>query len=153
MSIPRHSTEYPANSQKKWALIAEDEVISTHILTSYLDEAGYSYRVASDGQAAFTYLQRYPDQFFVVLADRIMPKMHGLTLLQKMKGTKNLAHIPLILLTGEASQEEHFHALRQGVYEFIYKPISQELLMALLEKIQKCVKQKRDSLLSIFHGL
>lgn len=140
MSISRHSTEYPSNSKKKWVLIAEDEVISAHILASYLDEMGYPYRFAPDGQAAFTYLQHYPDQFFVVLADRIMPKMHGLTLLQKMRETETLAQIPLILLTGEANQEEHYAALRQGVYEFIYKPISKELLMALLQKIQKSVK-------------
>jgi CheY-like chemotaxis protein len=129
-----------SGSKKKWVLIAEDETISAYMLASYLDEAGYSYRIAADGHTAFTYLQRHPDQFFVVLADRIMPKMHGLTLLKKMKQTENLAHIPLILLTGEASQEEHYAALREGVYDFIYKPIGKDLLVALLKKVQRSIK-------------
>lgn len=107
------------------------------MLENYLNETEYPYCIASNGQEAFAYLQRYPKQFFVVLADRIMPKMHGLTLFKKMQAVEELAQIPFILLTGEASKEEHYAALREGVYDFIYKPITQELLLALLRKIQK----------------
>ncbi len=112
----------------------DDDPLSLRILTHYLDEAGYAYEVAEEGQQAWGYLQKFPDKFFVVLADRIMPKLHGLELLAKMK-QNSLGNIPLILLTGESNKEERCEAIRQGVYDFFYKPISKELLLAILRKI------------------
>jgi DNA-binding NtrC family response regulator len=122
------------NKPVKQVLLADDDVLSLRVLTHYLDEAGYAYVIGEDGQQAWNHLQKSPDKFFVVLADRIMPKLHGLELLAKMK-QKSLENIPLILLTGESSTEERCDAIRQGVYDFFYKPISEELLLAVLRKI------------------
>ncbi len=65
-----------------------------------------------------------------------MPKLHGLELLAKMQ-QMSLDDIPLILFTGEASKEERCEAIAQGVYDFFYKPISRELLLAVLKKLLK----------------
>ena len=119
----------------KQILLADDDVLFLRVMTQYLDEAGYVYRIARDGQQAWNYLQRYRDRFFVVLADRIMPKLHGLELLAKMKQI-SLSNIPFILFTGEACKAERCDAIRQGVYDFFYKPISKELLLAMLKKVK-----------------
>jgi DNA-binding NtrC family response regulator len=50
---------------------------------------------------------------------------------------RNALEIPLVLFSGEASKEERCEAIAQGVYDFFYKPISKELLFALLKKIKK----------------
>jgi DNA-binding NtrC family response regulator len=113
----------------------DDDRLFLRVLTQYLDEAQYDYISCENGQQAWSYLQKYPDKFFVVLADRVMPKLHGIDLLVKMK--KNSLDIPFVLLTGEASKEEMCAAIAQGVYDFIYKPISKELLLAILKKIKK----------------
>lgn len=123
------------NKNTKKVLLVDDDILFLRIIMKYLDEAAYAYVVAKDGQEAWHYLQQYQDAFFVVLADRVMPKLHGLDLLVKMKQA-SLNDIPLILLTGEANKEERYDALRQGVYDFFYKPISKELLLAVLKKIE-----------------
>lgn len=119
----------------KQILIVDDDELFLKILTQYLDEAQYSYIACKDSQLAQHYLLQNPDNFFVVLCDRVMPKLHGLQLLAEMK--KRELKIPLILFSGEASKEQRCEAIAQGVYDFFYKPISKELLLALLKKIKK----------------
>ncbi len=123
------------NRRPKKILLVDDDRLFLHVLTQYLDEAQYAYVSCQNGQQAWNYLQEYPNKFFVVLADRIMPKLHGIDLLANMK--KISLDIPLILITGEASKEERCEAIAQGVYDFLYKPISKELLLAILKKIKK----------------
>ncbi len=119
----------------KLILLVDDDEIFLKILSKYLDETEYSYVTCKDGQHAWNYLQHHPDKFFVVLSDRIMPHLHGLQLLTQMK--RKELKIPLVLFSGEASKEERIDAISQGVYDFFYKPISKELLLSLLKKIEK----------------
>ena len=121
----------------KYILLVDDDNFFLKITTKYLDEAGYAYIIAKDGHKAWHYLEKYSNKFFVVLADRVMPKLRGLELLVKMK--KASLCIPLILFTAEASKEERCEAISQGVYDFFYKPISKELLLAILKKIKKII--------------
>jgi CheY-like chemotaxis protein len=116
-------------------LLVDDDLVFLRIMSQYLGEGGYGYKLAQDGQQAWYYLQRYQTLFFVVLADRIMPKLHGLELLAKMQ-LSSLRKVPLILCTGEACKAERREAILQGVYDFFYKPISKELLLSALRKIE-----------------
>ncbi|WP_232019643.1 response regulator [Candidatus Rickettsiella viridis] len=127
---------YKKNKNLKKILLVDDDLLALRVMSQYLEDAGYSCVMAKDGQQAWDFLQQSPDEFFVVFADRVMPKLHGLELLAKMKRTL-LRDIPVVLLTGEASHEERCDALRQGVYDFFYKPISKPLLLAIVKKIQK----------------
>ncbi|MGC1854260.1 MAG: response regulator [Candidatus Aquirickettsiella sp.] len=123
------------NPIQKQILLVDDDELCLKILTQYLDEVQYTYVACKDGYLAWKYLQQNPDKFFVVLSDRIMPNLHGLQLLMKMK--KQGLDIPLVLFSGVASKEERCEAIAQGAYDFFYKPISKELLLALLKKIKK----------------
>lgn len=123
------------NPIQKQILLVDDDELCLRILTQYLDEAQYAYVTCKDGLQAWNCLQQYPDKFFVILSDRIMPNLHGLQLLSKIK--KKGLNIPLILFSGIASKEERCEAIAQGAYDFFYKPISKELLLALLKKIKK----------------
>lgn len=123
------------NPSPKQILLVDDDEISLKILTKYLDEAQYSYITCKDGQHAWNYLQCHSDRFFIVLSDRIMPHLHGLELLEQMQVKK--INIPLILFSGEANKEEICEALVQGAYDFLYKPITKEVLLALLKRVEK----------------
>lgn len=123
------------NPNPKQILLVDDDEVCLKILTSYLDEAKYSYITCKNGLLALDCLHKNPDKFFVVLSDRIMPNLHGLQLLAEMH--KKSLNIPLVLFSGEASREERCEAIAKGVYDFFYKPISKELLLALLNKIKK----------------
>jgi DNA-binding NtrC family response regulator len=53
----------------------------------------------------------------------------GMMLLDRIKTAPHLEKIPVIMQTGEAEFEEHVNAVRAGVFDFIYKPVSEELLL------------------------
>ena len=123
------------NPSQKQILLVDDDELCLKILTQYLDAAQYTYTTCKDGQLAWNYLLQDPDKFFVVLSDRVMPNLHGLQLLTQMQ--KKGLNIPFVLFSGEASKEERCEVIAQGAYDFFYKPISKELLLALLKKIKK----------------
>jgi CheY-like chemotaxis protein len=115
-------------------LIAEDDALSLRMLTHYLQGTGYEYVTAFDGYNAWELLQQTPEQFQLVITDRIMPRLHGLQLLEKMKNHPLLAKIPVLMLTGVADKEEIIEAIRAGVHDFLYKPLEKELLLSVIKR-------------------
>ncbi len=118
-------------------LIADDDPISLHVISQYLQEAGYQFATAHDGQQAWEFLSQAPEEFTVVIADRIMPHLHGLDLLLKMQQHPVLKNIPLIMLTGAAEKTEIVAALKAGVFDFLHKSIDKDLLLMTLKRACK----------------
>lgn len=120
---------------KTQVLIVDDDPISLCVLTRYLIEADYAYVKAENGQQAWELLSDKPQEFAVVITDRIMPKLHGLELLAKMQAHPLLKQIPVIFLTGVAEKEEMIEVIKAGASDFLYKPIEKELLLAVLKRV------------------
>jgi len=117
----------------KKILLVDDDPISLHVLINCLRN-DYPIETAVDGQQAWEILQAHPQDFAVIIADRIMPKLHGLQLLEKMQTHPELKRLPLILLTGEAEKAEQIAAIKAGVFDFLYKPVDAQLLLRVLER-------------------
>lgn len=120
----------------KKILLIDDDPISLQVLINYLRNH-YEFATAADGLQAWEMLQAKPHDFAVVIADRIMPKLHGLQLLAKMQTHADLQKIPLILLTGEAEKAEQIAAIKAGIFDFLYKPINEQLLVSVLKRALK----------------
>ena len=122
----------------KKILIADDDPINLHSVTSYIKEAGYSYLTAENGQIAWEILTNSPNMINLVIRDRIMPKLHVIQLLANMQQHPLLKNIPLIMLTGEADKIDVIEATLAGVKDFLYKPIDKDLLLLLLKRYLPC---------------
>lgn len=120
---------------KSKLLIVDDDPISLRVLSEYLRGANYGFVAAENGQQAWEILQKSPQEFALVIADRIMPKMHGMELLAQMRQHQTLKNIPLIMLTGEVEKDEMVAAIKAGVFDFLHKPIEKELLLAVLKRV------------------
>jgi len=123
----------------KKILLVDDDPISLYVLTNYLKSMDYIAVTANDGLQAWEILQKNPEEFSVVIADRIMPKLHGLQLLEKMRNHVRLKTVPVILLTGEAEKEEQITAVKAGVFDFLYKPIDKQLLITVLKRALQAI--------------
>lgn len=117
----------------KKVLLVDDDPISLQVLRNYLHNQ-YEFETAEDGLQAWQLLQAKPDDFAVVIADRIMPKLHALQLLEKMQVHEKLRNLPMILLTGEAEKEEQIAAIKVGIFDFLYKPVDAKLLLSVLQR-------------------
>ncbi len=123
------------NITTKKILIADDDPISLRVLSEYLQIAGYNFVAVEDGQQAWELLQQTPEQFVLVISDRIMPKLHGLELLANMRQYPVLKNIPFVMLTGVSDKAEVVEATKAGVDDFLYKPITKELLLAVVKRM------------------
>ncbi len=121
-------------------LIADDDAISLCVLKEYLLAAGYKIVIAEDGQQAWDLLVQAPENFALVIIDRIMPHLHGLDVVKRMQNNPLLKKTPAIMVTGVADKEEIVAALKAGVFDFLHKPIERELLLAVVKRALQHLK-------------
>ncbi len=88
---------------------------------------------AADGLAALTAITK--ELPAIVVSDVVMPKMDGIALCRKLKENPLLAHIPIILLTGSASEQSKLMGLECGAEDYVSKPFSKELIVARVQNI------------------
>lgn len=122
------------NGKKPEILLVDDDPIILTILTNYLRNAGYSICTAKNGKEAWELLQKSTHRFSLLILDRVMPELDGIDLLYKIKMTAALNHIPIIMLTSHAERQEVGVAVAAGVYDFLYKPIEQDLLLMVVKR-------------------
>ena len=82
-------------------LVVDDFSTMRRIVRNLLKELGFTnVDEAEDGQIALQKLNSLPFDF--VVTDWNMPNMDGLTLLQNIRATPSLKHLPVLMITAEA---------------------------------------------------
>lgn len=96
---------------------------------------GFSVYEAQSGEEALALARQYlPD---VIISDVVMQEMTGIELCQKIKGDSALGHIPVILVTGNASTEARLRGVEGGADDYISKPFERDLLVARVAALLK----------------
>lgn len=102
-------------------LAVDDEEFNLMIIKAYLEEEGYDVILAADGLQGLEQLQKHPDIAVIVL-DRMMPNMDGMTMLAKVKADPVWNEIPVIMQTAAASSQQVLEGIQAGVYYYLTKP-------------------------------
>lgn len=118
----------------KKILLVDDEPISLHVLSEFLNEANFLHEKSENGRDAFKKLKSAPNEYSVVVMDRIMPYMSGLEMLRAMQNSEELKNIPVIMLTGLGEKEDIIDAVKAGVFDYLTKPVEKDLLIKLIER-------------------
>ena len=126
-----------AASTKHRILVADDEQAITQGLSAILSDEGYDVSICADGQKAIDELQS--GDYGVVLADLMMPRLDGLSLLKTLQDRS----IPTecIIITGQATVDSAVQAMREGAYDYIEKPLNSEKLNRLKALIPKALEK------------
>ncbi|MBN8429091.1 MAG: chemotaxis response regulator CheY [Xanthomonadales bacterium] len=115
-------------------LVVDDFSTMRRIVRNLLKELGYTnVDEAEDGAIALQKLQGGGFEF--VVTDWNMPNMDGLTLLQTIRATPNLKHLPVLMITAEAKKENIIAAAQAGASGYIVKPFTAATLSEKLQKI------------------
>src|SRR5690349_3157426 len=114
-------------------LLVEDDPDDALITQRVLKGVAVDYRIIhlSDGEQAIHYLDgkgEYSDREKhplpgLVLLDLKMPRITGLEVLAWLQGRPDLAHIPVIVLTGSVYDEDHQKARALGAVGYEVKPV------------------------------
>jgi len=114
-------------------LIAEDSPTQAEQLKHYLSARGYSVSLAVDGkQALAAALANKPA---MLITDVVMPEMDGYTLCSKVKSSKTLQDVPVVLLTSLSRPQDILKGLECGADSFIRKPYDDKYLVSRVEYI------------------
>ena len=114
-------------------LVVDDFSTMRRIVRNLLKELGFTnVDEAEDGAIALQKLQGGGFEF--VVTDWNMPNMDGLTLLQTIRATPALKHLPVLMITAEAKKENIIAAAQAGASGYVVKPFT---AVTLAEKLQK----------------
>ena len=121
-------------------LIVDDFSTMRRIICNLLKELGYhDLYEADDGKRALNLLHSTDIDF--ILTDWNMPEMDGLQLLNEVRSSDSLKHIPVLMITAEAKKENILAAAQAGASGYIVKPFT---AITLEEKINKILNKKND---------
>lgn len=120
------------HEEKNSILIIEDNTdLRTYIRENLSDD--YNVLEAEDGIVGLNLaMTMIPD---VIITDLMMPGMDGITLCTRIKGDERTSHIPVIMLTAKATQEDRISGLKTGADDYIIKPFNMEELSVRLKNL------------------
>lgn len=107
-------------------LVAEDDKTTSEFLRKGLIENGHSVDCVFDGREALTYCMY--NQCDLVILDRMMPGMDGLSVLKALRAAGNA--LPVIFLTAMADVDDRVDGLLAGGDDYLVKPFQFSELMA-----------------------
>jgi two-component system, NtrC family, nitrogen regulation response regulator NtrX len=107
-------------------LVVDDEPNIRRMLRGFLEGEGFRVTEAADGGAGVERaVTEDPD---VVLLDLAMPRVDGLTALQRLVERK--PRLPVVMMSGRATLQDAVAATRLGAFQFLEKPLSPEAVLA-----------------------
>ena len=114
-------------------LVVDDEEFNRDILQDLLSSANYAVTLAADGEEAWEILDRGQHNFSAILLDRMMPRLDGMGLLARMKGSKRFSAIPVIFQTAVDHPTEVAEGIKAGAFYYLIKPVNKEVLFAIVQ--------------------
>jgi len=103
----------------KKILIVDDEVLVIQALTKKLKKESFLVDAAYDGEEALLKVDKLkPD---LILLDIIMPKLDGISVLKKLKESKETQDIPVLILTNLYDDKKVAEVLRTGNTDYLIK--------------------------------
>jgi DNA-binding response OmpR family regulator len=128
---------------KKILIIDDDRVIQDSLQELFTD-AGYVVYLASDGISGFDLIAR--DKPDIIVADILLPRMHGIALCEKVRGNDDLRQIPIILMTGVYKDVNLRMYVHKGLADdFIEKPFREKELLVKIEHFIGVGQEKGES--------
>src|SRR5947208_7493655 len=145
-------------------LIAEDDLVSRHILQATLHKWGYEVVVCTDGTEAWQVLQGDAAPHVLIL-DWMMPGMDGVQICRKVREVPQPSPAYIILLTARERSQDIVAGLQAGADDYLTKPFDREELHARMQaglrilelqsNLAERVKELEDALSRVrtLHGL
>jgi len=121
-----------SDNQKKRILVAEDVKVISYQITRAMESQGFDVDLAQDGEQCLEKIQSFkPD---LVILDLMMPKVHGIDILKKMRSDADAENIGAIVCTAKSFKIEHELVKELGAFDIVVKPIQMDELVAKVKR-------------------
>lgn len=129
--------------KKLTILTVEDNRLERFFMEEQIRELGHDFLEAENGQDALNMLRSPNINIDVVIMDRMMPVLDGLTAVRRMKEDERLRKIPVVMVTGAASAKEMQEGIEAGVFYYLAKPVDENVLQSVLVATEREVYQNK----------
>ena len=128
----------------KTLLIVEDEKMIRQGIKTMVQRSGVPVEVIMECNNGETALEVIKEQKIdVMFTDIRMPKMDGIELVKQMQSCE---HVPLtVAISGYDDFSYAVEMLRNGVREYILKPIEREKIVSILQKLNEELENQKDA--------
>ena len=124
-----------ANSLQLPVLLVEDYAANILVATTILENLGYPYEVANNGNEAIEKFS--PDKYSLILMDVEMPFMDGYQTTRHIRNSEQecaSSRVPIIAMTAHALKEDREKCINAGMDDYVPKPFSPHQLQSMIIK-------------------
>jgi two-component system chemotaxis response regulator CheY len=117
-------------------LVVDDSRIMRNIIKNtlkYLHKSDDEFLEAADGKEALEILFR--EKVELMLLDWNMPTLNGLDLVKKLRTMNQFINLPIIMITSEAAKYNVIEAIKEGVNDYLVKPVTERGLLTKIKRI------------------
>lgn len=109
------------------------------MVSAVIDSAGHRVRLAASGNEALEEVRRTaPD---LVLLDYRMGRPDGLEVCREIKDDPSLAHLPVLILTGQNAMEDRLLGFDAGADDYLAKPFDTRELLARISALLRLARK------------
>lgn len=103
----------------KTVLLIEDDLFIREVYEHHLENAGFGVIGAGDGAEGLKLaMEKHPD---IILLDIMLPKIHGIEVLRKLKADVDTKSIPVVMLTNLAQENVVEETIKIGAAGYLIK--------------------------------
>ena len=122
------------STQTGYLLVVEDIPDILNLLEATLKFKGYRVVTARNGEEALDVIHK--DRPDLIIADILMPKMDGFSLVHRLRINPETRRIPVVFLSATyVAPEDKAFAMSLGATRFIEKPVDLPTFLPIIEKI------------------
>lgn len=127
-------THYAVSGREGRVLVVDDEPSIRKLVKLSLTKAGYEVVEAQDGEEAIKALNSGDNPLMVdtILCDIRMPKVNGIEAIAYFR--TQYPTVPVVVMTGYPDVDLAVSLMRQGVLDYLVKPVSKDELLSVISK-------------------
>lgn len=126
----------PAGAEAFHILLVEDDELTLKVTEGLLRKCDYQVTLARNGREALRALQSPEGQHInLILTDVLMPEIDGIELMSELLQNEQWSHIPIIVMSSQASQESVLKAFEAGAKDYLIKPVRRNELATLWQHV------------------
>ena len=132
----------PSEGASGSVLVVDDDANNRDLLGRRLTGAGYQVTSAEDGESALELIEE--TAFDLVLLDVMMPGIDGFEVLRRIRLSRSMSDLPVIMATSLTETEETIAAFDLGANDFVSKPFEMAVVLARVSthvKIRRTVRK------------
>ncbi len=114
-------------------LVVDDVRSQVELIAQALHSGGLATVSAHSGQEALALLADAPPD--LVVLDVLMPDMSGYEVLRKIRKSKSMRQLPVVMLTTKTAEHDQVWGLEMGADAYLTKPFETQHLISVVRRL------------------